>query len=69
MGSGILDDKALVALDALVDGGLLNRPLSNISPLLFSTLGVLLCVRWLPSLFPVVGKLLEEWCLELGGLW
>jgi hypothetical protein len=68
MGGGVLDDKTLVALHALVDGGLLNRPLADVRPFLVGTLGVLLGVRGLPPLLPVIGELLEEGALELAGL-
>lgn len=68
VGGSILDDKALVALHTLVDGGLLDRPLANIRPFLI-TLGILLGVRRLPSLLPVLGELLEEGSLELGRLY
>jgi len=39
--------------------GFLYGPFSNICPflLLVSALGILLGVRWLPSLFPVIGEL------------
>lgn len=65
---GVLDDKALVALNALVDSRLLNGPLANVRPLLVA-LCVLLGVRGLPPLLPVVGELLEERRLKLGRLY
>jgi hypothetical protein len=68
MGGGVLDDQALVALDALEHRGLLDGPLADVRPLLFGGLVVLLGVRLFPSLVPVVGELLEERGLQLGGL-
>lgn len=67
---GVLDDKTLVALDALEDGGLLDRPLADVSPLLvlLLVLGLLLGVGGLPALLPVVGELLDEVTLDGGGL-
>lgn len=44
VGSSILDNKTLVSLDALVDGGLFYRPLANIRPLLILASCVLLGV-------------------------
>ena len=41
VGSWVLDNQTLVALNGLEDGGLLNSPLTNVSPVLFR-LGVLL---------------------------
>jgi len=70
MGGGVLDDKTLVALHALVDSRLFYRPLANVGPLLIF-LGascVLLGVRRLPPLLPVVGELLKKRSLELGRL-
>jgi hypothetical protein len=67
MGSDVLDNEALVTLHALVDGGLLNRPLADVRPFLVAG-GVLLGVRRLPPLLPVAGELLKERGLELGGL-
>jgi len=67
----VLDNKTLIALHSLVDGRLLDRPLADIGPflLIFARAGhVLLGVRWLPSLLPVVGELLEEASLDGGGL-
>ena len=66
--SGVLDNKTLLALHALDDGGLLNSPLANVGPLLFGTSGVLLGVGRLPSSLPVVCELLEEGSLEAGRL-
>jgi len=70
----VLNDQALVTVDALVDGGLLYRPVTNVGPLLrlFRVLGLLLglllCVRRLPSSVPVVGELLEEGSFDGGRL-
>lgn len=58
VGSGILQHQALVALDTLENGRLLNRPLSNVDPVLIGSGVFLLGMRWGPSLFPVVGELL-----------
>lgn len=68
MGSLVLDDETLVALDALQDSGLLDGPVADVGPLLVVGLDVLLCVRGLPSALPVVCELLEEGRLECGGL-
>jgi hypothetical protein len=68
VGSGVLDDKTLVAFHAFVDGGLLNCPLADVCPFLVAALGVLLGVRRLPPLLPVVGELLKEGGLKLGRL-
>jgi hypothetical protein len=67
--SRVLDDQSLVALDALVLGGLLNSPLADVGPFLVLLVGsVLLSVGRLPSLVPVVGELLEEVGLQGGRL-
>lgn len=69
--SRVLNDKTLVALNALENGGLLNSPLANICPLLLvlaSVLHVLLGVRGLPSRLPIVCELLKEGRLEVGRL-
>lgn len=47
--SGVLNNKTLVALHALVDLGLLNSPLANVGPFLL-VLAVLLGVGRRPSL-------------------
>lgn len=62
VGSGILENKTLIASNTGEDGGLFDGPFSNVSPVLF-TLGVLLlCVGDFPSRVPVIGELLEEGC-------
>ena len=66
VGSFVLEDKTFVALDTTKNGGLLNRPGSDVSPLLLSVL--LLCVGWLPSRLPVVCELLQERGFEGRGL-
>jgi hypothetical protein len=68
VGSRVLDDQALVLLDALEHRGLFYGPLADICPLLLGGLVVLLGVRFLPSLVPVIGELLEERGLQLRGL-
>lgn len=68
MSSLVLDNKALVTLHAFEDGGLLHRPGANVCPLLVISLDILLCVRGLPSVFPVVCELFEEGSFELGRL-
>lgn len=67
----VLDDKTLIVLDALVLGGLLDSPLTNVRPVFLLLVGarsVLLGMRRLPALFPVVGELLKEVGLEGGRL-
>lgn len=72
VGSRVFDNQALVALDALVLGGLLDGPFTDICPLLLLVLvgarQVLLGVGRLPALLPVVGELLEEIGLDCGRL-
>lgn len=62
----VLNNQTLITLHTLEDGRLLNSPFSNICPFLVfvGILGVLLGVRWLPSLFPVVCELLDEVTLD-----
>ena len=68
VGSSVLHDQTLVAIDTLEDGGLLNSPFANKRPVLIG-LGVdLLRVRGLPPGLPVVGELLQEGSLERSGL-
>jgi hypothetical protein len=68
--SRVLDNEALVAIDALEHMWLLNSPLADVCPLLIhiGSLHVLLRVGWLPSLLPVVCELLDEVALNLGRL-
>jgi hypothetical protein len=68
MSSLVFDNQSLVALHTLENRRLLNRPCTNVCPLLVVGLDVLLRVGGAPSGFPVVGKLLEERCLEFCGL-
>ena len=71
VGSGVLDDKALVTLHTLEDMRLLYSPFSNISPLLIllsRALGILLSMGWLPSGLPIVCELLNEIGLDGGRL-
>jgi len=69
MGSLVLDNEAFVALNALENGRLFNRPSADVLPLLLSVLiGFFLGVRCLPSCIPVICELLEEGSLEFGGL-
>ena len=68
---GILDDETLVANHAGIDGRLLDSPFTDVGPFLFLFSGashVLLGMGRLPPLLPVPSKLLEEVCLQLGGL-
>ena len=60
----LLLTQSLVAHDTLELSGLLDRPLSNIRPLLRSILifKLLLRVTDLPPGFPVVGELFVERC-------
>ena len=73
VGGGILDNKTLVALDALELERLLHRPFTDKRPLLVLLLvgagEVLLGVGSLPALVPVVGELLDEVRLDGGRLW
>jgi len=62
----VLEDQTLVAVHAAKNRGLLDRPGSDILPLLLGLL--LLGVRDAPSALPVVGELLEEGGLEGCGL-
>ena len=66
----VLDDKALVALHALVNMGFFYSPFSYICPLLIlvGALCVLLGMGWLPSCLPIVCELLHEVTLDLGRL-
>lgn len=66
VGSLVLENKTLVALDGAEDSGLLDRPGADVGPFLLGAL--LLGVRRLPSRVPVVGELLEEGSLERRGL-
>lgn len=71
MSGGVLDHKALIALNALEDGRLLYGPLSNVGPLLVLLLGargVLLGGGGLPAGIPAVGELLKEVGLDGGRL-
>jgi hypothetical protein len=68
MGSLVLDHETLVTLHALQDRGLFHSPLADVGPFLVGGLVILLSRRDLPARFPVVGELLEQRCLELGGL-
>lgn len=68
MGGWVLDDQALVSYDAFKDVRLFDFPGANVGKFLFG-LGVLfLSVGWCPARLPVIGKLLEERCLEVGRL-
>jgi hypothetical protein len=64
----VLDDQTLVTLDTLEDGRLLDRPFTNVGPVLFRLGVILLCVGALPPGLPVVGELLEEGSLQSGRL-
>lgn len=64
----VLQDETLVALNALEDGRLLNRPLAHVRPILIALCVLALSVRWSPSRLPVVGELFKEWSLDLGWL-
>jgi hypothetical protein len=58
MGSSVLDDQALVAVYAAIDLGFLDRPVSNVGPLLFGSRVLLLCMRRSPPLVPIIRELL-----------
>ena len=71
VGSGILHNETVIALHALVDGGLLNSPLANVCPLLLiagRTLRILCGVGRLPSRVPALAELLKEVGLDGGRL-
>lgn len=69
VGGLVLDDKTLVSFDGLEDVRLFDGPLPDISPLLvLLALQVLLGVGRLPPQLPVVGELLKERRLKVGGL-
>lgn len=60
VGCGVLHNKTLVTVHAFEDMWFFDRPLSNISPILFG-LGILfLRMGWGPSGLPVICKLFEE---------
>lgn len=67
----VLDNKTLVALHSLELERLLDSPFADVGPflVLVGTRGSLLRVGGLPSLLPVVRKLLKEVGLEGGRLW
>lgn len=71
MSSGVLDNKALVSIDAFVLSRLFDSPLADICPFFFGlvrTSHILLGVGRLPSLIPIIGELLKEVRLQRGGL-
>lgn len=67
MGSSVLHDQTLVAIDTLEDGGLLNCPFTDVSPLILG-LVLLLRVGRLPPRLPVICELLQEGSFEASGL-
>ena len=70
MGCSILYNQALVTLNALVDIGFFDIPFANICPFLIfiRAFRVFFGVGWLPSGLPVICKLFNEVCLQLGRL-
>ena len=71
MSSSVLDYQTLITLHSLEDGWLLDGPFADVCPLLIlflGTFGVLLGVGRLPSGLPVICKLFNEVCLQLGRL-
>ena len=68
MSRWILYDQTFVSLNGLEDVGLLNRPFANICPLLGSLGIFFLCVGRLPACIPVIRKLFEEICFDVGRL-
>ena len=66
VGSLVLQDQTLVAVDASEDRRLLDVPGADVLPLLLGVL--LLGIGSLPSGLPVVGELLEEGSFEGSGL-
>ena len=69
MSCWVLYNQSLVSLNPLQDSGFFDRPLSNVCPLLISLRVFLLCMRWLPSRFPIIGELFKEGCFDIWGLW
>lgn len=65
---GVLDHQTLVALNALQHGGLLDRPFTDVGPILLRLGILLLRVGGSPSGVPVVRELLQEWSLKASGL-
>lgn len=65
--SSVLHDQTLVALNTLEDGGLLDCPFTDVSPLILG-LGILLCVGRLPPRIPAVCELFQEGSFEVGRL-
>jgi hypothetical protein len=68
VGSDVLDDEALVALNALEDSGFLHRPFADVGPVLIRLGIFLLSVGGSPSLLPVICELFQEGSLDVGGL-
>jgi hypothetical protein len=65
---GVLQHETLIASDAGEDGRLLDRPLSNVGPVLLALGVLLLRVGDFPSRIPVVGELFEEGRFQGGRL-
>ena len=68
MSGWVLDDQALVSYDAFKNMGLFDFPGANVGKFLFGLRVLFLSVRGCPARLPVIGKLLEERCLEVGRL-
>jgi hypothetical protein len=68
MGSGVLHDQTLVAIDTLQDSRLFHGPFTNVGPFVLRLGIILLRGRRLPTRLPVIGELLQERSLEGSGL-
>ena len=68
MSCRVLYNETIILLNGLKDMGFLDGPLADVCPF-FGSLGIFfLCVRRLPPCIPVICKLLEEVCFDVGRL-
>lgn len=68
VGSWVLDNKTLIAFDALEDGWLLHRPFTNVGPFFIGFRILLLGMGDGPSGIPFVSELFEERSFDSGRL-
>ena len=68
MSRRVLYDQTLVMLDSLEDMGLFNRPFADICPFFGSLRIFFLRVGGFPACVPVIRKLFEELCFDVGRL-